>query len=75
MPLYEYQCDHCRETKEILVRNPDELVSCPDCGNDQIERQMSVPSAPAMANSLPVSGGRAAEACDQPRCCGGGCQF
>ncbi|EMI47426.1 FmdB family zinc ribbon protein [Rhodopirellula sp. SWK7] len=75
MPLYEYECDHCHETKEILVRNPDEKAACPDCGSEKIQRLLSVPAAPSMGRSLPVSGGGMPESCAQPRCCGGGCQI
>ncbi|MCM2372945.1 FmdB family zinc ribbon protein [Aporhodopirellula aestuarii] len=76
MPLYEYECDRCHETKEILVRTPDEKATCPDCGSDKIERLLSVPAAPSMGRSLPVSGGGGMpESCGQPRCCGGGCQI
>jgi len=77
MPLYEYECDPCRQIKEILVRNPADAAICPDCGNENMQRLLSVPSAPAMGGrSLPMTGGGPMpESCAAPRCCGGGCQI
>ena len=76
MPLYEYDCQKCHETKEILVRTPDDVAICPDCGNQKMERLLSVPAAPSMnGSSLPMAGGATGESCGMPRCYGGGCQM
>ena len=32
MPMYEYECPKCHLTKEEIVRNADEEVQCPECG-------------------------------------------
>lgn len=34
MPIYKYRCPKCgRETREIkLIKDADEPVKCPDCG-------------------------------------------
>ncbi len=75
MPLYEYLCADCHQTQEILVRSPDAQVECPSCGGKHLEKQISVPAAPAFAEggrrSLPVAN----QSCGMPRCCGGGCQL
>ncbi len=79
MPLYEYQCDACQQTVELLVRNQSEQPSCPLCGADRLEKLLSVPASPTVRSGggLPVAsrGESAGESCGAPRCCGGGCQF
>lgn len=74
MPLYEYECKSCDQVVEVLVRSPSETAECPECGESGLERQLSVPAAPAVKGGarLPVAG--SGESCGAPRCCGGGCQ-
>ncbi|WP_164100445.1 FmdB family zinc ribbon protein [Candidatus Laterigemmans baculatus] len=74
MPLYEYHCDQCDATVEVLQRRADEVPQCPSCEGTQLERLLSVPAAPAVrdgASALPIRS--SGESCGAPRCCGGGC--
>ena len=74
MPLYEYECQSCKNVIEALVRSVDESVSCEACGTPKMQKLMSVPSSPSVkSKSLPMasSGGD----CGAPRCCGGGCSM
>lgn len=48
MPIYEYKCRGCGERFEHLHRG-EETPVCPACGGRELEKQMSVPSAPQMA--------------------------
>ena len=76
MPLYEYQCQACEKTAEVLVRgDADQPAECPVCGSREMQRLLSVPAAPAVrgGGTLPVAGGGGD--CGAPRCCGGGCQW
>lgn len=41
MPLFEYECKTCKNTFELLVKNADESVSCPECGSKKVERMLS----------------------------------
>lgn len=74
MPLYEYECKTCDHTIELLVRNSEEKLVCPECGDSKLEKVFSVPATPSIraGRGLPVSSG---ESCGAPRCCGGGCNF
>lgn len=74
MPLYEFECKSCDSIVEVLVRSTSEINACPDCGNADLKRLLSVPASPSIANnsSLPMAGG--GDSCAAPRCCGGGCQ-
>jgi putative FmdB family regulatory protein len=80
MPLYEYHCDNCDATVEVLLRRSDEQPDCPRCHGQQLHRLLSVPASPAVRgngssrqpSSLPMASD---EGCGAPRCCGGGCQF
>ena len=74
MPLYEYHCQKCDSTVEVLIRNEREKPECPDCGSLQLDKQLSVAAAPATAGArLPVAG------TDAPTCgrdqCQSGCMF
>jgi putative FmdB family regulatory protein len=78
MPLYEFACDGCDQTVEVLVRSPSEQPTCPTCGDDKLTKLLSVPAAPAIRSGggLPVARAEAmAQSCGAPRCCGGGCDF
>jgi putative FmdB family regulatory protein len=45
MPLYEYQCGNCGKFCEVLQKvNDAPAVTCPECGKDQLKRQLSAPS-------------------------------
>lgn len=41
MPLYEYTCDGCGKTSEILVRAASETPACPGCGDTRMSKQFS----------------------------------
>lgn len=44
MPLYEYKCDHCQKTFEVIQKFSDSPLSeCPDCGKS-VEKLMSLGS-------------------------------
>lgn len=46
MPLYDFHCQKCDQTSELLVRG-DEKPVCPECGGQHLVRQLSVVAAPA----------------------------
>lgn len=67
MPLYEYRCDDCAESFEILQRmdeNGDGL-RCPSCDHPHVRRQLSTFAA-ATGN-----GGGAAMQAGPAGCCRG----
>ena len=43
MPLYEYQCTGCDTRFEVLQRvgQGAEGLSCPDCGENEVEKEYS----------------------------------
>lgn len=67
MPLYEYRCDQCDKSFEILQRmgaGADGL-SCPGCGGLELRKQFSTFSASSSASS---SAGANAGGCAAPAC-------
>ena len=46
MPLYEYKCRHCESEFELLRRfsDSDDDVTCPVCGEREVERLISASS-------------------------------
>ncbi|MCP4155685.1 MAG: zinc ribbon domain-containing protein [bacterium] len=46
MPIYEYQCNTCGSTCEILHRTlKEKAVVCPDCQSTELTRLISAPGA------------------------------
>jgi putative FmdB family regulatory protein len=41
MPIFEYRCWNCGKTFEKLMLGAAEAVSCPVCGNTEVEKLMS----------------------------------
>ena len=67
MPIYEYACMECEEHFDELVRNDQQVVTCPSCGAAKVLRQLSsfaVHGAPTKPSFASGAGGG---------CCGGGC--
>jgi len=68
MPIYEYECDICKEKFEKFIRNTNAIqVQCPNCGSREVVRKFSVfgmkSGGGVSAASVPDNGG----------CSGGGC--
>jgi putative FmdB family regulatory protein len=68
MPLYEYRCPRCCERFEVLQRvgASADAVRCPECGADQVERQLSSFAAAVAgrgSTSFAEAGG-----CGRPQC-------
>jgi putative FmdB family regulatory protein len=68
MPLYEYTCKKCENEFEALVYSEAEVVECPKCDSEKVEKKMSVPARPV--KSLPIGSGCGTEGppCG-PSCC------
>jgi putative FmdB family regulatory protein len=44
MPIYEYQCSHCRYYLEVMQKITDaKLRKCPSCGRNTLQKLMSAP--------------------------------
>ena len=76
MPIYDFKCKKCGKVSELLVRSADSQdVSCPDCGNSNMERLIS--SSYLVKMGSPSSGATCcgkAERCETPPCSTGeGC--
>ena len=67
MPLYEYKCCDCATDFETLVFSTDEVVECPQCESEAVEKQMSIPAAPR-TQSFSIGCDTEGPPCS-PRCC------
>lgn len=70
MPLYEYACAKCEHTFETLVFG-DEKVECPECESTKVERLLSLPGRPKVADGasdLPMACNSAGPPCGAPWC-------
>lgn len=64
MPIYEYKCEECGKTFEVLTKasNRDDEKKCPDCGSKKVKRAFSVFGV----------GGSGGNSTSQSPSCGGG---
>src|SRR5579862_353327 len=45
MPIYEYECEHCRYYVELMQKISDApLKKCPSCGRSAMKKLISAPS-------------------------------
>lgn len=68
MPFHEFACAACAHEFEELIRDPGEVVTCPACKGDRVERKLStfsVGKAPARAQAAPRVG--PCGSCGDPR--------
>ncbi len=51
MPLYDYVCQDCQASFELLVRSSTQPV-CPKCGSARLDKQVSLPAAPGQTAGI-----------------------
>jgi len=51
MPIYDYRCNNCNKTFELLVRSSS-TPACPSCGSLQLEKLLSRPAAPGQTAEI-----------------------
>jgi putative FmdB family regulatory protein len=62
MPLYDYTCEKCRQTFELLVMSAT-VPACPHCGSDRLQQLICAPIAPGKSAAIMAAGrARAARA-------------
>jgi len=69
MPIYEYRCEKCGEVSEILVLGKQEVITCQQCGSEDLVKLMSAHHVLGSSPSFPMpepSGG----CCESPNSCG-----
>jgi len=64
MPLYDYVCEDCGKSSELLVFTSDDPLQCKDCGGSNLKRILSAHSSMSgpTKNTMPGPGDTA--------CCG-----
>jgi putative FmdB family regulatory protein len=69
MPIYEYRCQQCSHTFELLVRD-DGTARCPHCGSTALVKLLSVPyvSSGQMTRQAGHTCCGREERCDTPPC-------
>ncbi len=72
MPIYDYRCDACGTTYDILHKGREVLedVRCPSCGSGQHTRLISAP-----AINTRTSPSDSVPPCGDASCCGGSCSL
>ena len=80
MPLYEYQCEPCNQSFEILIRGAGDVARCPRCRSIEVIKLLSVPAvahtSDGRGSTLPVKtepNGASAFGCGRSQCGSGMC--
>ncbi len=74
MPIYEYTCDKCGRTFELLLASRSAKASCPDCGSSRLTRLFSTFAAHDGSAASPCAEGKCPGS-GPSSCAGGGCPF
>jgi len=53
MPLFEFYCEHCQGSVELLVGRTEKPV-CPKCGSKTMEKLMSAAAGRVSSGGLPM---------------------
>lgn len=51
MPLYDFHCETCDTTSEMLLRSSD-TPYCPKCGSAEMIKQLSIPCPPGKSKGI-----------------------
>jgi putative FmdB family regulatory protein len=74
MPIYEYTCDECGRSFELLLANPKSKAACPHCGSVKLAKQFSTFAA-HNASASPCDSGKCPGQMPSGGCGGGSCPF
>lgn len=58
MPIFDFRCEACSQTFELLVRSQEPV--CPHCGSRRLAKMLSAPVAPGKAREIIASARRQA---------------
>lgn len=76
MPIYDIQCVSCGNKSELLIRNANGVLICPDCGSVQTTRLMSTTSSLTGRTARDIPGPKDTACCGsnpaQAQCAGPG---
>ncbi|MBI5787887.1 MAG: zinc ribbon domain-containing protein [Candidatus Schekmanbacteria bacterium] len=65
MPIYEYECLNCQEQFEKLVYRINDLITCPRCGQSDVNKKLSLFSSPG---SKSAGSGSSCGSCSSKNC-------
>ena len=68
MPIYEYKCERCGATNELIVLGKEEAPSCKACGSSDLTKLMSAHNIAGSTNSY--AGEAGGSCCGSPNSCG-----
>ncbi|MBN1945559.1 MAG: zinc ribbon domain-containing protein [Bradymonadales bacterium] len=68
MPIFEFRCQQCQHFFEELVFNRDAPVTCPQCGSDQVAKQMSVSAIKTSRGFVSSAGPSSCSTCSTESC-------
>jgi putative FmdB family regulatory protein len=63
MPIFEFHCQKCDKEFERLVFRSDEVVECPDCGEQSVNKLMSSCAAKVGHKFTSTSNSKSASSC------------
>ena len=72
MPIFEYRCQECGTRFEKLIRRDSdvETLTCPSCGQQHLEKELSTFAAHAHGAGPAMQPGPCGQMCPTPGKCG-----
>jgi len=70
MPIYKFQCESCAHQFETLVMKKDEVVSCPSCASERLQKLITAHAVGSNQADTPCGNAPCSPA---PMCMGGSC--
>ena len=68
MPVYEYECQDCKEEFEYLLLSKDSKINCPKCNGENINKKMSLCGFASGDKIAPSSGTTGCGSCSSTNC-------
>jgi putative FmdB family regulatory protein len=72
MPIFEYRCQECGTRFEKLIRRDSDVegLTCPSCGQQRLEKELSTFAAHAHGSAPAMQPGPCGKMCPTPGKCG-----
>ncbi len=72
MPIYEFTCEDCGKSSELIVRS-DTQIACEHCGSEKLKRELSSFAFSIGSSATPECAPRCGGGFEQGQCGSGMC--
>ena len=69
MPIFDFKCHHCGRVSEIIIRRANEEVTCPECGDREMEKMVTSSYTVRQSDNLSRSSAQSGTCCGRSERC------